>query len=103
MWIVIIIVVAVVAAWSFMVMKAAAMNRDPVQQELARLIMEMMANGATDDAQLIFSLSSTRAMMTRMIDPREQQTSLAHAISMVKPMLNPLGYDTARQIIRGMA
>ena len=103
MWIVISIVVAVVAAWSFMVMKAAAMNRDPVQQELARLIMEMMANGATDDAQLIFSLSSTRAMMTRMIDPREQQTRLAHALSMVKPMLNPLGYDTARQIIRGMA
>lgn len=103
MWAVIIIVVAVVAVWGFMVMKTAAMNRDPVQQELAHLIMEMMANGATQEAQLIFSVSSTRAMMTRMIDPREQQTRLAHALSMVKPMLNPIGYDTARQIIRGMA
>ena len=103
MWIFVIIVIAVAALWGFTVMKTAALNRDPVQQELAHLIMEMMANGATEDAQLIFSVSTTRAMMTRMIDPREQQTRLAHALSMVKPMLNPVGYETARQIIRGIA
>lgn len=103
MWIVVVGIVAVVMVWGVMVMKTAAMNRDPVQQEIAHLIMEMMANGATQDAQLIFNVSSTRVLMTRMIDPRERHTRLAHALSMVKPMLNPLGYGTARQIIRQIA
>lgn len=102
MWVALAIVAALAVVWGLLVARAAAMNRDPTQQELAHLIMEMMASGADEDAQLLFTVSSTRALMMAAVDPGERQTRLAHALSMVKPVLNPLGYETARRIIRQM-
>lgn len=93
----------IIGLFVFQTIKTAALNNDPVQPELTRLILEMMANGATDDAQTIFQVSVASRLMTRMIDPKEWGTRLAHALSTVRPMLNEEGYAVARVIVRRVA
>lgn len=100
MWIIIGIVAVVFIGILAFIAKVGAMNNDPVQRELAELIVEMMANEATDDAVMLFTVSSTRAMMMRGLDISETQTRLAHALSLAKPRLNEEGYRVAQQIIR---
>ena len=92
-------IVAIIAV-VWLIVKTQAMNNDPVQLQLADLIVEMMANEATDDAVMLFTISSTRAMMMAGLDIGETQTRLAHALSLAKPRLNEEGYRVAQQIIR---
>ncbi|WP_339933256.1 hypothetical protein [uncultured Brevundimonas sp.] len=103
MWIVIAVVVAVVGWIALTIGKTASLNNDPVQKELCHLILEMMANGATSDAQMIFVVSQARCLMTAFVDPSQHQTRLAHALSMAKPLLNEEGFQLARNIVRGIA
>lgn len=103
MWIVVGIVALIGVWFSFGVMKTAGMNRDPIQLELAGLILEMMAGEATESAQTLFVISSQRVFMTRMIPPNEQQTRYAHALSLAETQLNSQGKEVARSIIRTMA
>ncbi len=101
-WIAITGLVAIgVLLWTLL--KVNRLNDDPVQKELAHLILEMMANGATTEAQTIFVVSSTRAMMMGFVNPRERHTRLAHALSIAKPMLNAHGYEVAKGILRSIA
>ena len=103
MWVLVgIVVIGLIAIFAF-IARIGTLNNDPVQRELCGLILEMMGNGATPDAQLIFTISSTRAMMMAGLDQSQQQTRLAHALSMAKPLLNEQGYLVAHRIIRSIA
>ena len=100
MWIALILGVLAVA-YVVAVVRTAAMNKDPLQQELAALIMEMMAKGADGPAQNLFAVSVTGRFMRAMVaDAGAQQTRLVHALSICRPSLSASGYEVARQIVR---
>lgn len=103
MWVIIGIVVAIGAWLLFGFWKTASMNRDPVQLELADLILEMMEGEASESAQTLFVISSQRLFMTRMIEPNEHQTRYAHALSLAETRLNQEGKQVARSVIRTLA
>ena len=103
MWIAIGIAAVIGVVFVFSVMKTAGLNQDPVQQELAGLILEMMEGEATPSAQTLFIVSSQRLFMMRMIPPNEHHTRYAHALSLANKLLNAEGQAVARTIIRSMA
>lgn len=103
MWIIIGIAAAIGAWLLFGFWKTASMNRDPVQIELAGLILEMMEGEATESAQTLFVISSQRALMMAMIPPNEHQTRYAHALSLAETRLNHEGKQVARSIVRTIA
>jgi hypothetical protein len=98
MWLAIVLGVAVIGS-AFMVIRTAQLNSDPLQKELASLVMEMMAKGADDSAQAIFAVSAFNRMA---MESGDRQARLAHALSMCRPMLSAQDFGTARMILRSL-
>lgn len=92
---------ALIVGYVLLVARTAKLNADPLQQELAGLLMEMMASGADQSAQALFSVSATnRFIRSMVVDRGAQQTRLAHALSLCRPSLSEQDYQRARMIVR---
>jgi hypothetical protein len=101
-----VVLAALVLAWPlglvvYRLSKVGGLNKDPLQHELAHLIIAMMVCGAAQEAQLSFVVSSRNQFTKAMVsDPSKQQKRLAHALTMARPTLGRAGYERARSIIR---
>ena len=94
---------AVALGYAILVARTAKMNADPLQKELAALIMEMMAAGADRSAQTIFGVSvMNRFVRAMVLDEGARQSRLAHALSMCRPHLSAVEFQEARHIIRSI-
>ena len=81
--------------------RVAQMNDDPLQKELASLIIELANADRDDSAVALFSISTLRAFSMRLIgDEKEQRHRLAHALSMARPMIAPMQYQYVRALLR---
>ncbi len=99
MWAFAIIIGAAVAGLAFLALQLSALNNDPIQKELSDLILKMMANGATADAQAVFLLAKARVLEAADIDPSEHQSRLAHALKMIASRLTADDLKRARTIV----
>ena len=82
-------------------LKAARFNDDPLQKELAFLIVEYANSDLGTGALMLFTVSTSRAFISSMIlNEAEQQTRLAHALSLARRDLTPRQYDFVRQVLR---
>jgi hypothetical protein len=80
--------------------KDSGLDKDPLQHELAHLIVGMMVRGADKSAQHSFVVNITDQFTKATVSDRsKQQKRLAHALSMARPKLGPDGYRRARSII----
>lgn len=84
--------------------RTAELNRDPTQRELGAIIIEYANSDLGERATYIFAVSTERALLGGMIlERKDQQTRLAHALSMVRPALSPKQYDFVRSVLRASA
>ena len=99
-WIAVVIGLVVATVW-FMVARTARLNQDPLQHELASLLLEVLEGCFSTQATHLFVVSSTNAFIRGMVlDKGEQQTRLAHALSMLRPQLSPSHYEALRLFLR---
>jgi hypothetical protein len=81
--------------------RTSALNQDPVQRELAALIVEYANSGLDESAATLFAVSSQRVFMTNFItEERDQRNRFAHALSMARFQLSPAQYEFVRQVLR---
>ena len=104
-WLVLFGIVFYVGKWLFRILFGVRrLNNDPLQQELASLLLEASEHNFSLPAQQILMVSSVRVLFEGMITSQsEKSTRLAHALSMVKPLLSPNHYQMAKMIYREIA
>ena len=121
----IIIVVAVIVGGCFVVVsRTASMNKDAVQQELAALMMAVLAEAKAEDdgsrkmrrddngswkldrplkRDFIEAWNDVRVFLASRypsLSIGQRQTKLAHALSLIRPMLDEWDYDLLRRFCR---
>ena len=82
--------------------RKAKLDDDPLQIRLGQLILELVGNGADGPAIALFDASVTNVLVhVTMTRDKDYSTRLAHALSLVRGQMTNLGYQRARQIVRG--
>ena len=77
------------------------LNADPNQHELAMLTLEFANSSMDEEAQTLFRICTLNVFMRSLIGDRgEQQTRMAHALSLVRPNLTPIQFEQVRLIVR---
>jgi hypothetical protein len=96
-----IVVAVLIYFYVRLVMKTARLNDDPLQNELAGLILEYANSNLDEDAATLFAVSSQRAFVMRMVtEQSEQQSRFAHALSLARQHLTPAQYEFVRTVLR---
>ena len=91
--------IILLVAWS--VWRTARLNSDPLQHDLANLLAELLSSEFSETGVAIFEVSKTnRFVAAFVLSNREQQTRLAHALSLLRPNLTTDGYEALKQYLR---
>jgi len=75
--------------------RTGKMNRDPAQQAIADLIVELEAKGAPPGERFL-----RECMAIAQGAPGSVSTRLAHALSLARPRISSKTYEDVRQLFR---
>ena len=85
----------------FIVYRTAKLNRDPVQQEIARLLMEVSESGFTEQATVLYVFSLNNLFIRSMIiEERAQNSRQIHALSMLKSHISKTEYERLKTFLK---
>lgn len=78
-------------------------NKDPTQRELAELMLRVLNESKSREKLFQYGWQDVRNFLAERYPNHsigQRQTKLAHALSVIRPMLNELDYDLLRGFCR---